>query len=232
MRYRDLAAWLDRHAELEARWRELWVALPEGEAWRAGLGSLSEALRLHVAQEEATLLPAWARLPDPPPNATAEVLLREHRRLLGLLDELAVGASRVERAAAAWTLREVLHHHDRREATSMKPGLDRALPPELTRAWLDRFEAEEGALPPPFRCEPGGRTAPDSPEPEEAIAADAPVTPTLARVPVPVHPKGPRLHARLVALAAEVDATADPRARRERAAELWGALRLVRIVGA
>jgi hypothetical protein len=202
----------------------------DAEGFRAGLGSLAEALRLHMAQEEAWLLPAWDEVPDPPPNATGAVLRRDHALLRELLGELEVAPARVDRAAALWRLREVLDHHDRREASSMKPGLDRALPPGTARAWLDRFEAEEDALPPAWRFEPADRTPPDGPSPEEAIAADAPISPALASLAVPEHPKGVGLHARVVALAAEVDATADPRARRALAAELWGALRLVRIV--
>ncbi|MCA9492952.1 MAG: hypothetical protein KC621_23640 [Myxococcales bacterium] len=234
MRYGSLQDWLARHEELERRWEELWVAAPEVDAhgFREGLRSLGAALRLHVEQEEATLIPAWEELPDPPPNATGAVLRRDHALLLGLLDELERCADDGRsRACVLHRLREVLRHHDAREAASIKPGLDGRLDASTVRGWLARFEREEDALPEAFRFEPCGRGVPVGDEAEDAVAADAPALDRVRGLGVPDHPKGVILHSRAVALAEAVEGCDDPRARRLLAADLWGALHLLRIVG-
>ncbi|MCB9696984.1 MAG: hemerythrin domain-containing protein [Alphaproteobacteria bacterium] len=234
MRYGSLRDWLVRHEELERRWEELWVAAPEVDAdgFRRGLASLSAALRLHIAQEEATLIPAWEERPDPPANATGAVLRRDHELLLGLLDDLDRCAhERRTRTSGLHRLREVLRHHDAREASSIKPGLDALVDADTVRTWLGRFEREEDALPAAFRFEPGGRGDAEGDEPEDAVVADAPVAERVVAVGVPEHPKGAILHRRALALAEVVDRCDDPRARRLLAADLWGALHLLRIVG-
>lgn len=232
MRYTSLRDWLRRHEEIEGRWEELWIAAPEVDAdgFLAGLASLGSALRLHIDQEESTLLQAWDTWPDPPPNATATVLRRDHDLLLALLDDLEVrAADRRARLGHLHRLREVVRHHDAREASSIKPALDDRLDGSVVASWLRRFEEEEDALPPPFRFEPRERGVPAGPDPEDAVVADAPVGQCVAAMEVPDHPKGVILHARAVAKADEVDRCDDPRARRKLSAELWGALQLVRI---
>jgi hypothetical protein len=224
---RSLVGWLDRHEGLRDLALDVWCAIPEGDdPFHDARRALDAALRCHVDLEDARLLPAWAALPDPPPNATAAVYRADHDRLRALLGDLAAAADPAARAARAALLLDVLDHHDRREASALKPGLDAALDPIETRAFLDEAEGAEARLPP--RCPPAlGRRGPPADDPALAFATDAPLDGILDRVPPVAHPKGPRLRAALAAAVDAARAEPDPRARRLRLLDAWTRWRLL-----
>lgn len=113
--------------------------------WVAWLDLL---LRMHIGHEEAMLLPVWARVSDAPPNATAEILRAEHRRILALVEQAAVEfGDAVRDAEALATLAAVLEHHDAREAGSFKVRMDALLPAPEREAVLRRVEADLARLP-------------------------------------------------------------------------------------
>lgn len=241
MRYDDLTGWLARHRDLEQALQHLRRVAPEADRERTSeaLQALDARLRLHMAQEEEWLLPAYAPLAaDLPDNASPRVLLADHDRIRALLDTLAGLVdpdgpdALLARAEALSLLAGVLEHHDRREATWFKPTLDAHVDAATRRAWLERFEREEDALPPL----PSPELAPAPPprwtasEPLRALALATAQDAPLGPIPVPAHPKGPRLHAACAALVEAVAAAPDLRARRDRLAELSDRLRLLRLV--
>lgn len=222
-----MIGWRDRHAVFADGVRTLLRIAPEGDRLAVVLAPLSAALRLHMEQEETVLLPALAGL-ELPPNGGAHVIRRDHDLVRALLVP-PVGV--LARADVLLRLGEVLDHHDRREAAGMLAVL--AEHPSL-EAWLARFRAEEAGLAPIPALEPRPAPPPvlaDLPPLAAlrlAAAQDAPLE--LAGIEVPAHPKGPRLHARLVA-AVQAARTEDLTARRDalvdvlRASALLGHLR-------
>jgi hypothetical protein len=224
-----LVAWLERHGALHGLALDVWCAIAEDDAvFRTARGAFDAALRAHAALEEEVLLPAWETLPDPPPNATAAVYRADHDRLRALLDALERADTPLDRAAATATLLDVLDHHDRREASALMPGLDRAWSAEARAAFLRRAAAIDPApsLLPPLR----GRGAPTS-DPALAFATDAPLDGLLDAARAPAHPKGPRLLGLVRAAAAEASAAATTRERRSHlrtAYDRWRLLGLLR----
>lgn len=232
-----LVGWLERHRHLDAALTLARRVAPQGdEAFAVALGALDAALRLHMAQEEELLLPAYAPLAvDLPPNAAPRVLRDDHDRIRALLDALASTRDPLARAEALSRLAGVLEHHDLREARYFQPTLDAGVDPDTRRGWLARIRDEEARLGPlpDVALRPSTAGPPDETDPDRAmalaVALDAPLSEVWARVPVPDHPKGPRHHAACAALVAEVEAAPDLARRRDVLAALSDRLRLLRL---
>jgi hypothetical protein len=235
----DLVGWLDRHRHLdEALALARRVAPQADDAWDQALRALDAALRLHMAQEERRLLPAYEPLAASlPSNAAPRVLRADHDRLRALLDA-ATTSDPLARADALSLLAGALEHHHLREARYFKPTLDAGIDAATRRAWLQEITDEEEALGPlpsvPVRA---SRAVPgEEADPLRAfalaVALDARLAERWARVPVPDHPKGARHHEACAALSAVVEAAPDLPTRRDRLAALSDRLRLLRVISA
>jgi hypothetical protein len=224
----SLTRWCDRHDGLRALALEVWCALPEGEAaYEAAVTDLVVDLQEHLALEEEHLLPAWAALPDPPPNATADVYRADHVLLRRHLATLSTATSLVDRATTTAALVEVLDHHDRRERSAMFPGLDRTLPAARVAAFLAIATAAERPRSAPRTL---GRRGPRTGDPAITFATDAPLDGLLGEVRPPNHPKGERLLRAVQEAVASAEAAPSVRERRARLLEAWGRWRLLGLV--
>lgn len=232
----------DRHAVFATAARTLLRVAPERDPARflAVLVPLDAALRMHARQEEEVLLPVYAPFAAAlPPNDAPRVLVRDHdllRDLLGALAgraEVRTAADVLARADDLLRFADVLHHHDLREAAGFLPTLEREVPAEVRLAWREWFETEERALPPipapsPLPAPPPLRSPlPPLDALRLAAAQDARLLPD--GVPVPDHPKGARLHARLVD-AVVAARTEDLLARRDALVEVLAAARRLAFV--
>ncbi|MEN0060751.1 MAG: hemerythrin domain-containing protein [Myxococcota bacterium] len=240
-----IATWMQAHDALAKALRTLRRIWPEGdeERRRTALAQFRAPLELHLAHEEAVLLPAYAALPVTfPPNATARVLQADHDKLrswITVLEESKVATSIAGILAeqeALCRLTGVLEHHDLREQTSLVPLLDAHIPEPTRQAWVDAFIVAEAALPPsvPLVPEPvPPRPLPNGPPLDVfrvAVAQDGPIRKVFEDVSAPDHPKGARLRHRC---ATWVDLAADAPtlvARRDALADLAEAARLLAIV--
>jgi hypothetical protein len=215
--------WRARHAVFADALRRLQRLAPQRDAAFAEvLGPFDAMLRLHMAQEETVLFPLAERV-ELPRNGTVTVLRRDHALLRARLDRLPAGEG-VGRALDLLLLGEILDHHDRREAGGL-------LTIEVPEAVLARFAAEEATLPPvpdpPLR--PAPPPPPGPPAPLDALIHAAAHDAPLPSVPVPDHPKGPRLHARLVAAVAAAS-TDELVTRRDALVEVLAAARLLALL--
>lgn len=189
-----------------------------------------------MSQEERELLPAFDALAHhAAPNQAPAVVRRDHRLVEALLAELEAAEDPIARTTRLGRLADVLDHHDRREAAGMLPILD-AHAADLVPIWLAAIHAEEDALPAhPGDLATGARRPlpPPDPDPLRALVAaaalDHDVASPFARLPVPDHPKGPRLHA-LLAEAVSAAASADLGARRDALGDVVDRARLVELV--
>ena len=135
-RYSRVVDLLDVHREVADALDETCLALAGGSAvaseWLARVDTL---LRWHIAGEDQLLIPEYVRLaPDVPTFGAPDIIVTEHRRIEGLLASGLV-------LPTLRRLHHVLEHHDEREARSLKPALDRVLPPERARRMLDDIAA-------------------------------------------------------------------------------------------
>lgn len=236
----DLSDWTKRHRAFDAGVRTLGRIAPERDPGRfaAVLGPLAAAVRLHMEQEETVLLPAAERLPLPP-NGTPTVIRRDHGLIRGLLAKLELAPTTAEavmaRADDLVRLGEVLEHHDLRETAGLMPVLDAHVPRDVRAGWIDAFRAAEARLPPMPELAPLPAPPPLSADLSPlgrlrlAAAQDAPLD--IDSVPILAHPKGPRLHARLVRRV-EAARTDDLLARRDALLDVLRAAELVAHAGA
>lgn len=240
-----LLDWCERHEGFGARLAQLRRIVPERDPDRtaAALGALEVPLRLHMAQEERVLFPAYAPLAaDLPPNAALGVFQADHDRIRALLDALRQPAEGADGLLAQQRslslLAGVLEHHDLRERRWLKAVLDEALPAETRERWLSALLEEErsvgGAPGEALGCRPAPPPSLRSADPLRhlwlAVAQDAPLQQAWDRVPVPDHPKGSRLHARCAALVQAVGREPELARRRDRLAALSDQLRLLELI--
>lgn len=115
------------------------------------LALFHSALRLHIRQEDAWLLPAYAAVEAAQPWP-ARVFSGEHRKLEAFLARLwpafrALAAAPSRRAVIELielekSLKHLAEHHHLRENEALFPALDAALPEARRRELLARMEAE------------------------------------------------------------------------------------------
>lgn len=227
----SLVGWRTRHEELARRLVVARRYVPEPEpAFRAAFQAFDAALTLHLAQEERWILPAFDRVGErAAPNQRPHVVRADHARLEADLVTLRAPADPVVRAVTLAHLADLLDHHDRREAAGMLPLVDELLGDQVA-AVLAAIHAEEASLPPvdlPPLTPSDPLPRPDLPPIallRWAAAHDQP----LVEVPVPDHPRGSALHARLRAAVEVVGGALE--SRRDALAAVIDRLRLVEVV--
>lgn len=233
--------WRTRHRALDGWLRAAARAAPEGEErFRAAWRPFAAALRLHLAQEERWLLPAFAALPSAP-NQRSEVVAHDHR----LIDRSLVDIERVvadlpgavARAEALSLLIQVLDHHDRREAGGMLAALDAHLPAPTRVEWLTAIAEEERALgvdEPPALGEAARAWVCASDDPADRLAAAAALDQSLTEaadaLPAVAGPNGARVGRGVRAAVTAWGGAPDLATRRDRLIDVLDALRRWRAV--
>jgi hypothetical protein len=178
-------AWRVRHDAFALAVRALRLASPQGPQTEA-LGALAQALALHMAYEEKELWPEYSTVAPPDGPGSMRALLRDHRLIERHLGDCAATDS-LERALALAKLEGVLDHHDQREGRYVLPALEVM----GLRIGLDEPTIPLAGLCP---CPPVPLRRGTVSELLRGLSLDAPIEVP----PVPDHPKGARLHGRLL----------------------------------
>jgi hemerythrin-like domain-containing protein len=144
------------HTALEAAFHAHQVALLDRDAVRARqtFAAFAEQLGRHIADEEAHVLPAYARIGGAATDSPPAQFETEHRKLLAFVTEFRETLAELEdnpddlRTLAlldrqAW-FKNLMRHHDLREGRVLYPRLDDALGEAEQREILSRCVPAEG----------------------------------------------------------------------------------------
>jgi hemerythrin-like domain-containing protein len=144
------AGMMQVHIALEAAFHEHQVALLDRDTAgaRRTFRVFAERLRQHIADEESHVLPAYARIGGEDSKSPPAQFETEHRKLLTFVAEFEQKLAELEGDPGAGRIlglldreswfKNLMHHHDLREARVLYPRLGEALSPDEQQQILAR----------------------------------------------------------------------------------------------
>jgi hypothetical protein len=164
---------MDEHQRLERLLLRHQVGLVEGRmvAARTGWNEFRQVILGHIRAEEAVVLPEYEARVTPQRGGDADIFRREHHRLQRFVDEVSAwldawdglpwpATEVIHLVERQRTLKEILEHHDQREAEHLYAGLEKGLSPAEQQELVTRFRSVEAQESPGPREGAGGGDAP------------------------------------------------------------------------